>query len=76
MKSILSVTASAEMNWMIGSELKRNSEEMRLLRELQRKQSGNYEIAQLENYSLKCQLTDRQNRSDAPSTAVENTLIR
>jgi len=76
MKSILSVTAAVAMNWMIGSGLKRNSEETRLLREPQRKQSGNYEIAQLENDSLKRQLTDRQSRLDAPSAAVEHTLIR
>jgi len=76
MKSILSVTAAVAMNWMIGSGLKRNSEETRLLREPQRKQCRNYETAQLENDSLKRQLADRQCRFDAPSAAVENSLIR
>ena len=46
MKSILSVTASGAMKWMIGSRPKRSSEESRLLGELQRKQSRKHEIAQ------------------------------
>jgi len=76
MKSILSVTASVAMNWMIGSRLKRNSEEMQLLREPQRKQSRKHEVEQLENDSPKRQLTDHQSRLDASSTAADNGLLR
>jgi hypothetical protein len=52
MKSILSVTASVAMSWMIGSRLKQNSEETGSLVNHKEK-SGEHEIARSENGSLK-----------------------
>jgi hypothetical protein len=76
MKSILSVTASVAIKWMIGSRPKRSSEETRLLGQLPRKQSRKPAIGQLENDSPKYHLIDRQSRLDAPCTPAETGLIR